>query len=155
MKRILFYLLILAAVLYAPVRGTDVGKLRPVQAISLYKEKGQCIIETDTEDRGVGKTGMEALDNLKQTTPAKIYLDTADFLLLGERVEEELEQLREKLKASVKLCKMEENINPRQAAEFLKVHKNLPSLKVWKIGDYMPIIKHFGERLILLQKYEK
>ena len=152
MKKILLYILIAACALAAPVHGTDIGKLRPVQAISIRKESAQYIIETDTGDRGKGKTGMDALADLKATTPAVIYLDTADYLMLGENADPALEELRGKLKRNIRLCRITEKINPKQAAEYLRVHQNLPRLKVWKMTDNLPILEHFEERLILLKK---
>ena len=155
MKKVFLYILVLAAVLMAPVRGNDVGKLRPVQVISLCRENGMCVIETDTEDRGIGINGIAALQNLKETTPAIIYLDTADFLLLGEGADPELESLRNKLKPGVKLCSTEEKIDLKQAAAYLRVHGNLPRLKVWKMNEKLPILQHFEERLKILKNYEK
>ena len=110
------------------------------------------MIETDTGDRGTGKTGMQALANLKATTPAVIYLDTADYLLLGEDADPALEELRGKLKRNIRLCRVTEKINPKQAAEYLKVHRKLPQLKVWKANENLPVLEHFEERLILLKK---
>lgn len=154
MKRIVVYAAIAALVLMVPVKGNDVGKLRPVQAISVYKTGAQFVIETDTEDVGVGATADQALKNLKDTTPAIIYLDTADYLLLTEDVLDELQWLRDNLKSSVRLCMMRDRIEPKKAAEFLKVHRNLPELKAWKNGERIPILTRFGERIILLPENE-
>ena len=152
MKKTILYVLIMMSVLAAPVHGTDVGKLRPVQAISISVKNGDCVIRTDTGDRGIGKTGMEALANLKATTPAVIYLDTADYLLLGENADPVLEELRGRLKKNIRLCRVKEEINPKKAAEYLRVHKKLPRLKDWKTNENLPFLEHFGERLILLKK---
>ena len=154
MKRIIVYAALVAAVLMVSVHGTDVGKLRPVQAISLYEDGGKIVIETDTKDVGVGQTPELALKNLKETTPAVIYLDTADYLLVTENMLEHMDWIRANLKASVRVCRMEEKIDPKAAAEYLKVHKDLPKLKVLKEGENLPILKHFGERIILLEKNE-
>ena len=75
MKRIVIYVLILAATLFVPVKGNDIGRLRPVQAVLVYKENQNVLIQTDTEDTGVGQTAKEALQNLKDTTPGVIYLE--------------------------------------------------------------------------------
>ena len=155
MKRALLYMILIAAVLNAPVTGTDVGKLRPVQVIELYRDHGEYVIETDTGDRGVGSSGMDALRDLKETTPANIYLDTANHLLIGEDTDGEVEKLRPRLKPNVKVCRVRDRVDPKMAGEYLRVHQELPRLKVWKQHENLPILEQFGERLKLLKKDEK
>ena len=151
MKRFPVYLVRAAVLLWVPVRRTDVGKLRPVQVIAVYEENGQVTLETDTHDRGIGKTGMEALNNLKATTPAVIYLDTADFLLMGDGTDDRIAELEGRLKKSVKLCRVTEKLNLKDAAAYLRVHKQLPSLKVWKTGIKIPYLQIYEGRFILSQ----
>ena len=50
MKRVVIYILALAAALLVPLRGTDVGKLQPVGLVQLYKEGETVVIVTDTGD---------------------------------------------------------------------------------------------------------
>ena len=147
MKRVLLYIMILTALMVVPVQGNDVGKLRPVQAILFYKEGEDFVLETDTDDRGVGRTPMDALVNLKETTPAIIYLDTAEYLLMTEDAQKAVDQLYSRLKKSVKLCQVDDYVDPEAAAQFLRVHSGLPKLKNWKYPEKLPILKHFGERL--------
>ena len=151
MKRFPVYLVLAAVLLWVPVRRTDVGKLRPVQVIAVYEENGQVTLETDTQDRGKGKTGLEALNNLKATTPAVIYLDTADFLLMGDGTDDRIAELEGRLKKSVKLCRVTEKMNLKDAAAYLRVHKQLPSLKVWKTGIKIPYLQIYEGRFILSQ----
>ena len=51
MKRIVVYILSLAAAMMVPLEGTDVGKLHPVELVQIYKEGDLVVIVTDT---GVG-----------------------------------------------------------------------------------------------------
>ena len=76
MKRWLLYIVLFAAAIIIPVNGTDVGKLHPVQAVSVGYQDGQVVLKTDTGEMGIGETPELALENLKQTAPAIIYLDT-------------------------------------------------------------------------------
>ena len=101
--RIVIYALILAALFFAPVERLDVAKLEPVQAVAIYKENDMVVLETDTEDKGSGKTAEEALQNMKQNTPTVIYLDTAEYLLVAEEAKWDVEALRQYLKPSVKV----------------------------------------------------
>ena len=76
MRRILYGVILLAA-FFAPVERLDVAKLLPVEAVAIYLEEGQVVLETDSEDRGRGDTVQAALENLKQNATKIIYLDTA------------------------------------------------------------------------------
>ena len=101
MRKIL-YIIILALSFFAPVQRLDIAKLLPVESVAVYMERGQVLLKTDTDNVGRGSTAPEALQNLKDTTAAIIYLDTADYLLIGEGEEAAAEQLRPYLRPSVR-----------------------------------------------------
>ena len=128
MKRIVVYILALAAAMMVPVERTDVGKLQPVELVQIYKESEQVIIVTDTGDSGQGNGVEAAFKDLKETTAGIIFLDTADYLLVSESAIAEVPALREYLKSDVRVCKAEKGIDLVQAAEFLTVHP--PSVKL-------------------------
>jgi len=90
LKRILIYCLLLIAVVLIPVERLDVGKLEPVQAVWAYRENGIIVLETDTEDKGSGETVEEALKDLEANCLGIIYLDTAQFLLVSEDLQEQI-----------------------------------------------------------------
>lgn len=100
--RIILYLLVIAAVLLIPVECLDVAKLQPVETVAVYMDRGCVILKTDEGSAGKGKTALEALEDLKENTPAVVYLDTADYLLIGGGAEEAAQQLMPYLKKSVK-----------------------------------------------------
>ncbi len=99
--RIILYILILALLLLAPVERLDVAKLLPVEAVAVYMDGSDVVLETDTENLGRGETAEEALEDLKKNTAAIIYLDTAEYLLVGEGAKSHGVQLKGYLKASV------------------------------------------------------
>ena len=121
MKRLLLYMCALVLLLLAD-RGTDIGGLRPVELVQLREWNGLLILETDTGDRGWGLTIDQAVAKLKETTPGQIYLDTADFLLLGQGMERYLPQLTEYLKKKTRIA-YGENVDLKDAAAYLQVHK--------------------------------
>lgn len=123
MKRITIYIVVLAATLLIPMRGMDIGKLRPVGLIQLYKEEGHVFIVTDTGDSGRGRTVNEAFVNLEETTTGVIFLDTADYLLISEAAKEVLSELRQYAKPNILICIAEKEVDPIQAAEYLTVHR--------------------------------
>ena len=82
MRKIL-YINIIVAVFFAPVDRLDIAKLLPVEAVAVYRENDTVVLKTDTDNTGRGKTVWEALKNLKENAVSVIYLDTADYLLIG------------------------------------------------------------------------
>lgn len=154
MKRMLLYAVILSALLTAPVNHLDVGKLRPVQVVSVYKENQWVVVKTDTGDYGIGATTEQALNNMKDTTAGVIYLDTAEYLLLSENAEEEAEELRSVLKANTRLCYADAKIDIAETGKFLASHGDLPKLEDWKKGQDLPVLSTFRKRLTFLKKVE-
>ena len=155
MKRILLYVIVLALTLLAPVTRLDVAKLRPVEVIYIYKENGQVVLKTDTEDMGVGADAVQALADMRNTSPAVIYLDTAEFLLIGKNANEEAEKLRPELKKDVRLCEAVGEIDLPLAAKYLTVHGDLPTFRAWNADTRLPLIYTEKERIKILKKGEK
>lgn len=141
MKRIPLCIIIIALVFFAPVRRVNVGSLRPIEVVSVYKKDGQVIIETDTGDLGRGQDVVQALEDMKQTAPAVIYLDTAQYLLIATDSQLEADTLRKHLKGAVRVCLTEGEVSTEDAAKYLLVHGDLPKLRHWKPGDSVPVLR--------------
>ena len=146
MKRILLYILILAIVLILPTEATDVARLQPVQTIAVYKNGETWLIETDTEDVGTGSSVEEAFVNLMETTPAVIYLDTADYLILQENAVEAIDVLRGKLKDSVALYQYKGDPDLKSVSKYLSVHGERIELKCWNTGVKLPVLDFTTDR---------
>ena len=101
--RTVVYILIIIVTLLIPVQRLDVAKLQPVEALAIYEDQGMVVVLTDTEDKGVGETAHQALENLKETTAAVIYLDTAEYLLVAQGAESYTEEFEEYLKPYIKV----------------------------------------------------
>ena len=155
MKQVILYIGILSLVVAAPVKPMDIENLRPVQIVSVYKENNWTVIETDTEDRGIGGTAKQALQNMKDTSDGVIYLDTADYLLVSKESESDVVELASELKPSVRMCMTTGTIDLKKAVSYLRTHGGLPKLKCWKKGEELPVISNFGHSLIFLKKVEK
>lgn len=124
-------ILIIAALCFVPLKRVDIAKLRPIQAVAMYMEDQQIVLETDTGDQGRGKRVLDALQNLKEKTAAVVYLDTADFLLVAENAISHVGELAQNIKQSVKVCVCEAAGRVKEVAQYLEVHGNLPKLKDW------------------------
>mgnify|MGYP003299058783 CR=1 FL=1 len=155
MKRIILYIGIVAALFVAPTEQLEVGKLIPVEAAAVYKQNASYVIETNTQNKGIGKTAQEALQNLKDTAAGIIYLDTAKYLLLTEETQDAVEILRENLKPSTQLCKMKRPVPMKEVAKFLDAHDKLPKLKHWKTGTELPVLSPFEDSYVFFEKSRK
>ena len=152
MKRVLLYVLILIAVLLIPVERTDVGKLQPIQTIAISREGDSYIICTDTGDIGRGVFLEDAFRNLKETTPAVVYLDTADFLLLSDMSGLQIDLLKEILKGNISLYQFTGDPDLQEVSKFLTIHGNGPTLKSWEKGVVLPVLVVKNNRMILSEK---
>lgn len=149
MKRLALYALILAFVWIIPVERTDVAKLSPIEVIAVYQVQDTVELETDTGDVGKGTDAISALANMRQTSPAVIYLDTAQYLLIGQGAEAAAEELRKELKGSVKLCGIKGRIQLEDVSAYLEIHGSLPAIKQWNRDDSIPVLMEKRGRLSL------
>ena len=155
MKRLLLYGLILTVVWVLPIEHLDVAQLQPVEVIAIYPQGDRVILTTDTGDIGIGNDAMAALENMRKTSTAVIYLDTAEFLLFSPGAEREVEALRSELKNKVKICNVSQPVDLEDAAKYLSVHGDLPCLRQWQPGQTLPILTIENSRLIMLKNMEK
>lgn len=151
MKKIVLYILALSVILLLPMEGTDVAKLQPVEVIQIDKDKEESsvVITTDVGAAGTGATVERAIENLKATTSGIVFLDTADYLLLGRAALEEADKIKTYLKPSIRVCCTDEEIDLTDAAAFLAIHK--PDTRLKEITSQYPmknLVKENG-RLIL------
>lgn len=140
MIRHIIYVILIAGVLFAPVNRVDVGALQPVEVISVYHNKGQVIVETDTGDMGQGKELEAALVDLMATSSAVVYLDTAEYLLIDSGTDEEISILKERLKGSTKVAMIMGHLDLKDVDSYLKAHNDFPVIREWKSGEKLPIL---------------
>lgn len=67
-----------------PFSGTDVGRLHPVEVLAVSVADERIKVETDTGIEGTGKSLKAAIEDLKQTSAGKIFMETANYLLVNE-----------------------------------------------------------------------
>ena len=149
MRKILLYILLLTAVVVIPQQGTDVGKLLPVEVVWLGKAGDMVLVSTDVGAGGIGPTVKDAIENMKETTAGEIFLDTADFLLVTERGQEELASIKELLKTSVRVCVANSEMDLKDAASYLAVHKPSLQLRQCATKKTLPILTEENGKIIL------
>lgn len=149
MRRVLLYIALLAAALAIPVERSDLGKLKPVETVSIYESDGLVTVKTDTEDEGSGGSLEEAILNMKESASGIIYLDTADYLLVTEGTEVWIPELGSVLKESVRICKADAQVDVTIAASYLSVHKPKWALKTWSPETELQVLRMENGRLKL------
>lgn len=147
MKRIIIYILLLVLVLLVPVERLDIATLRPVQTVAVTMAGKSCTIATDTGDVGTGTDVISALEDLKRTTPGIIYLDTADFLLVGEGAQEQALQLKPYMTDSVRVYQVKGSPDLEEASQYLQIHDKGVPLSTWQSGTSLPVLDGTKERL--------
>lgn len=155
MKKWLFYVMALAAIpvlSFGGLGGEDVGKLRPVQVVMVSAQNDELHLMTDTEDAGVGIDAHQAVSEMNQSASAKVFLDTADYLLLESGTEAWLPQLRDYLRPSCSLCYVAGEVNLEQAGKYLQLHEPEITLTQYEAGERrLPYLLSEEGRLKLVQ----
>ncbi len=156
MKKWLFYVaavVLVAALGYMPFSGSDVAVLQPVELIFVDHKDGAVTVQTDTGDMGKGKTLEQAFADLKSTTAGEVFLDTADFLLIGTNGTILLQELTQILRPACKVCIVQEQVDLKEAAEFLRIQSENVTLQQYRTGKgSIPHLIMDEERLRLVCK---
>ena len=149
MKKLLLYILLLGAALILPVEGTDVGKLLPVELVQLDKMGDTVVISTDAGATGTGETVKAAIRDMEKTAAGIVFLDTADYLLVTESAMEEVESIKEHLKPSVRVCIQHVEMNLKDAAAYLSVHRPEHQLRSCQDPQSLQILTEESGKVIL------
>ena len=149
MRKTVLYTLLFALSIAMRPQSLDIGTLRPVQLVSMYREDEWIVIETDTEDQGRGGNVQEAIQNLKETTPGTIYLDTADFLMVRTDTENAISEIAQYLKKNVRVCRSIGGITPIDAAKYLSAHPPRTNMREWRKSVELEVLQYDGMKLRL------
>jgi hypothetical protein len=129
--------LLLAAVLGGmPFVGTDIAKLHPAEVLRVQKTGDIIFVELDTGDSGKGKTLETAIQDLKESTPGKVFLETVEYLLINGEAEALLERLSEYLRPACGVCLEDGTVKLGEVAEFLGTHTPGLILQEYRAGDH-------------------
>lgn len=138
MKRVLWLLAALVAVWGLPRLAhpaVDIGKLEPVETILLVMEADGIRMETDTGAVGYGETLEAAVEDLRRSTPAEVYLDTANKLLIAGDAGAHWGSIMELFRPSCVVCRADREIDLQDATEYLSVHKPELTLNQLRAGE--------------------
>lgn len=107
---------------------TDIGELEPVQVIYIRREQGKVLIETDLGHVGAGQDLEEAVEDLKQSAAASVFLDTADFLIMDTDCTVRLSEAAEFFRPGIRICLADGLSDLQAAGKYLEVHDLTVSL---------------------------
>ena len=149
MRKIIWYILLLGTALLFPVEGVDVGKLIPVELIQLNREGDRLLISTDAGVAGAGATIETAIQNMNATAEGIVFLDTADYMLVTESAERDVEAMKTYLKSSVRVCGQNVEVDLKEAARYLRVHKPRQRLGDWEDTTEAELLTENDGKLML------
>lgn len=131
---------------------TDVADLIPVEVIRLQLDDSDISIETDEAGSGKGETLDAAIGDLKNKASGEVFLDTADYVLVGPDALHLIPSLKDILRPSCKLCVEDGKVDINQVAQYLKVHEVEASLQRYLTRDQnLPWLVQEGDDMRLEQ----
>lgn len=135
-----------------PSSGSDVARLKPVEAVYIDEVLGVYHIETDTGDRGQGRTAREAFADLEKTAQGNIFLETAEFVLVAPQAMPNLARFMPYLRPGCGICLTAGAPDMETVTRFLSTHKPECTLNDVRAGENrIPILLTREERMELVQ----
>lgn len=138
MKRILWLIAIGAAFWGLPRLShpaVDLGKLEPVEAVLLSFGDSGVVMETDTGAKGDGVSLQDAVDDLFRSSGSEVFLDTTAKLLISGDVGTNWETIYALFRPSCAVCRVEQNVDLKEATEYLTIHQPRMNLNGLRAGD--------------------
>lgn len=125
--------------------GEDLGSLEPVQVLLVTRERGGIHIRTDSDQEGSGQDAAAALENLVKTASSKVFLDTAEYLLLEPGTEKYIPQLKQYLRSSCTVCNVLGPVDLQDAAQYLQLHPESVNLTQYEAGKQQLLTLIYNE----------
>ena len=148
MKKEIAALLLAAVVLWSPVKGTDVGKLLPVELVQITRTETGYAVRTDTENTGEGVTLAQAVENLRETAQGEIFLETTEYVLLTRETLYCLPDLPEYFRPGTEVYAAPPLEDLEQAGAFLRAHsRQSPLFRLLEGQTELPELQIEGGRI--------
>lgn len=132
--------------------GVDVAALEPVELLYVNSQNGTYYLTTDTGSQGSGKTVAQAVSDLKAKSSGKIFLNTAEHLLLTPSAWESVERFSQHLRPDCDVVIVEKEPDLEITAQFLRTHKPGFTLNDLRAGDTNVPLLYSGEGGMVLEK---
>ena len=124
MRRWRWIVFVLAAIAMVRVEhtGVSINQLEPVEAIMVRMEEGRICVETDTGARGIGTDLTKAVENLYVSSSSKIFLETAQYLLLDTKTDALAEKMNGIVRPNTRVCRFRGEEDLSQVVLYLRNH---------------------------------
>ncbi len=131
-------------------RGTDIAALEPVELVYVQQQMGVYIVTTDTGQQGRGTTALSAIENLKETSTAEIFLGTAEHLLLSPSARESASRFAPFLRPDCTVTLALGTPELEMAAAYLDTHEPGVTLNDLRAGEReLPLLRTWEGGMIL------
>lgn len=114
--------------------ATDIGELEPVSTVQIIVTHSGVRIRTDTGADGVGRDLPAAVEDLHNDAGARVFLETADYLLLTNVPEELTPRLLDYFRPSCRICTIRGTPDLTFAAQYLTIHQPPKTLNDLRVG---------------------
>lgn len=132
--------------------GTDVAALEPVKLLYVDSREGTYYLATDSGHRAQGNTVSAAVSNLKSAATGKLYLDTAEYLLVSSSAWEAVGRLSQYLRPDCIVTVARGIPDAEKASSFLDTHKPDFTLNDFRAGEKSVPILNSREGGMYLEK---
>lgn len=139
---------ILAAILLAlmPERGTELGKLLPVETLLIEKEKERYVVSADTGEQAEGESLAAAMAGLQRGAPGVLFLDTADYVLVSRTALDCVAELSDYVRPGTRIYQTVGKPELSEIGAFLRTHgPDAPLFRVKKRTEQLPVLDGEGE----------
>ena len=124
--RTIIYICILVVLFFVPLDRVNISDLLPIEAVSIDVVNDNIIVETDLGNVGVGRTVSDAVKNLKDNTPAIVYLDTVKYLVVSTDANMYAEEFKQWIRSGVDVYVGDITGSVEDVLAYLKAHRKLP-----------------------------
>lgn len=126
--------LMMMVLLRLPGQAMDTSELEPVETVLVCRNAQTVRIETDTGAWGEGTELRSAAQDLKRRTAGRIFLDTADYLLLDE-TSWDPRALRALFRPGCQVCIAQNVDDLQEAGRYLRIHHPDATLLHWAVEE--------------------
>ena len=149
MKHWIWAVLALLVLAVLPSPGTELGQLHPVSLLEAGTAERQVYLKTDTNQIGWGETLDAAIEDLEQTTPGHLFLDTVQTLIVRPDAQFLLDDFRQLLRPDVRVCQSSDELDLERVGEYLGEHTPETKLMDADADTMLPTLRCTEGRCIL------
>ncbi|MBE6926379.1 MAG: hypothetical protein E7461_06005 [Ruminococcaceae bacterium] len=133
-----------------PFDGTDIGKLHPVEVLAVSRKDGTLLLQTDSGMSGTGKNVDDALSALRLSSSGNIFLETANYLLIGQDCTDEVASFWEFVRPACQVYYFKGRGPIGEIGDFLESHPSRATvLRCIQGAGEIPLIVLEGESVRL------